>query len=390
MPTRRLAPLRALRRAALAGCLTLGAAACGSEADDVSDMDGTGGTGVLPPSTAGAGAGLGTAGTTPSDTTTGSGSGAGGNSSAGAGAGGGGMAGSAPIGGSGSGGVGGAAPPDLSSLEPFSFFVTSLAAMQRLSGNPNGFGGDLRYGEADGLSGADKICTEIAEASMPGSGAKQWRAFLSAVNGPGGGPVHAIDRIGDGPWYDRIGRLFSMNKASLIGFRPTDTDPAIVDDFPNEDGVPNHDPDGTGAVDNHDTLTGTNSMGQVYAMDPLVTCNDWTTSEPTGRPRVGHAWPRFSGGMGFPFPGGGGFAGTGGGFPPFPGGTGEQVDISCFMNDGLGGGGLGEYGHWMSSLSEAGCAAIIYLIDDLNMDCADRGVGSGGGYGGIYCFALNP
>jgi hypothetical protein len=133
-------------------------------------------------------------------------------------------------------------------------------------------------------------------------------------------------------------------------------------------------------------------MGQVYAMDPQVTCNDWTTSEPVGRPRVGHSWPRFSGGMGFPFPGGGGFAGSGG-FPPFPGGgggTGGGVDISCFMTDGVGGGGLGEYGHWMSSLSEAGCAAIIYLIDDLNLDCADRGVGSGGGYGGIYCFALNP
>jgi hypothetical protein len=147
------------------------------------------------------------------------GSGSGGTSGAGAGAGagvsgGGGMAGS-PTAGSGTGGAGGA--PDLSSLEPFSFFVTSLAAMQRLSGNPNGFGGDLRYGEADGLSGADKICTEIAEASMPGSGAKQWRAFLSAVEGPGGGPVHAIDRIGDGPWYDRIGRLFAMDKASLIG-----------------------------------------------------------------------------------------------------------------------------------------------------------------------------
>ena len=280
-------------------------------------------------------------------------------------------------------------------LEPFSFFVTSLVALQRLSGSPNGFGGDLRYGEADGLSGADKICSEIAETSMPGSSRKVWRAFLSAVSGPGGAPVNAIDRIGEGPWYDRLGRLFAMDKQGLIGFRPA-ADPAIADDFPNEDGVPNHNPDGTGTVDNHDSLTGTNSMGQVYAMDPQVTCNDWTTSEPVGRPRVGHAWPRFPGG-GFPaFPGGGGDAGfPSGPFPGFPGGgsgTSGGVDSSCFMNDGTdsGGAGLGEYGHWMSSLSEAGCAPVIYLTDDLNMDCATRGVGAGGGYGGFYCFALEP
>jgi hypothetical protein len=67
-------------------------------------------------------------------------------------------------------------------LEHFSFFVTSYAAIQRLSGSPDGFGGDLRYGQADGLGGADKICTEIADSSMPGSGATGWRAFLSVAN----------------------------------------------------------------------------------------------------------------------------------------------------------------------------------------------------------------
>jgi hypothetical protein len=40
----------------------------------------------------------------------------------------------------------------------FSFFVTSIDAMRELSGNPNGFGGDLRFGQSDGLSGADEIC----------------------------------------------------------------------------------------------------------------------------------------------------------------------------------------------------------------------------------------
>ena len=58
--------------------------------------------------------------------------------------------------------------------EKFSFFVTSLNAMRMLSGNRNGFGGDLRHGETGegaGLRGADKICSEAAELGMPGASA---------------------------------------------------------------------------------------------------------------------------------------------------------------------------------------------------------------------------
>ena len=64
----------------------------------------------------------------------------------------------------GSNGVGGGAGND----GHFSFFVTSVGAMKRLSGNALGFGGDLRYGETGdgaGLRGADKICATIAETS---------------------------------------------------------------------------------------------------------------------------------------------------------------------------------------------------------------------------------
>src|SRR6185436_17897407 len=89
-------------------------------------------------------------------------------------------------------------------LERFSFFVTSLASLRKLSGSQSGFGGDLRYGETGdgaGLRGADKICAAIAELSMPGASAKQWRAFLSATaGGANGSAVNAIDRIGAGPW----------------------------------------------------------------------------------------------------------------------------------------------------------------------------------------------
>lgn len=242
-------------------------------------------------------------------------------------------------------------------LDNFSFFVTSLKAMQELSGNAQGFGGDLRYGEVGqgaGLRGADKICSTIAEKSMPGSSVKQWRAFLSAVAGENGTQVDAIDRIGEGPWYDRLGRLVAANKADLMHDRPSSADPTIKNDLPNEDGVPNHAPDPiAGEVDNHDILTGTNSLGKLWSAKS--TCLDWTANAGNkvleGKPHVGHSWPRF------------------GGPPP---------------------GGLSNMANWMSSLDESGCAPGVNLIEMGPPDPNSNTVGSGGGYGGIYCFALTP
>jgi hypothetical protein len=239
-------------------------------------------------------------------------------------------------------------------LGKFSFFVTSLASLRKLSNSQSGFGGDLRYGETGdgaGLRGADKICAQIAELGMPGSSAKQWRAFLSTST------VNAKDRVGSGPWYDRAGRLVAQNLAGLIKERP-DADTLIVDDLPNEFGVPNHDPDGTGQVDNHDILTGTNTQGTLYCPSAAAscTCSDWTSAQPTGKPRVGHSWPRRMGG------GGGGFGGTTG----------------------------GSANNWMSALDEAGCAPGVNLIEMGPPQASNPTVGSGGGYGGFYCFALTP
>lgn len=240
--------------------------------------------------------------------------------------------------------------------EHFSFFVTSLRAMQEQSGSPSGFGGDFRLGETGagaGLRGADKLCGKIAEKSMPGAGGKPWRAFLSAVSGEDGKQVDAIDRIGAGPWYDRLGRLVASTKADLLHDRPEGIDAAIKDDLPNEDGVPNHQPDPTQAeVDNHDTLTGTNDQGKLYSA--TATCKDWTGATGTeGKPRVGHSWPRYGG------PGGGGMGN---------------------MN----------MANWMSSLDESGCSPGVNLIEMGPPQQNSTTVGSGGGYGGIYCFALTP
>src|SRR6478609_6005688 len=131
----------------------------------------------------------------------------------------------------------------------FSFFVTSLEAIRRESKSENGFGGDL-----GGLAGADAICTRIAEAAVPGSGAKGWRAFLSTTT------VNAIDRIGSGPWYDRNDALVASNTAGLLQERPAGT--TTINDLPNELGLPNRAGTGTGMDDNHDTITASNAMGK--------------------------------------------------------------------------------------------------------------------------------
>jgi hypothetical protein len=294
---------------------------------------------------------------------------------------------------------------DEAAPDRFSFFVTSLKAMQQLSGNEDGFGGDLRFGETGdgaGLRGADKICATIAEQSMPGNG-KTWRAFLSATQGEDGEPVDAITRIGDGPWYDRVGRLVAANKTDLAQERPAGADEAIVDDLPNEDGVPNHAPEPmAGEVDNHDVLTGTNEQGKLFSDDAGSTCNDWTSAVgDTGRPRCGHSWPRRGGPGGPDGPGGVMFNGEGGGDPLGIGGGammgiggGAMMGTGGMIINGGGGppqGNVGSGNNWMSALDEAGCAPGAFIVEAGPPGAnGTQTVGDGGGYGGIYCFALTP
>ncbi|MGC4094149.1 MAG: hypothetical protein QM756_40810 [Polyangiaceae bacterium] len=253
-----------------------------------------------------------------------------------------------------------------SNTDKFSFFVASVGSIKMLSGNPLGFGGDLRFGEAGdgaGLRGADKICTAVAELSLAGSGSKGWHAFLSAKSaGPGGSVVHAKDRIGEGPWYDRMGRLVAQNLTDLISRRPVGADAAIINDLPNEFGIPNHSDGAPGCTgndcpDNHDTLTGTNDKGTLYTLGTNPTCDDWTSAVGTaGQPHCGHSWFRGSS--------------MGGGMATGPDGS----DMT----------------NWMSALDEAGCAPGINLVEMGPPNPQNPTVGSGGGYGGIYCFAMQP
>ena len=238
--------------------------------------------------------------------------------------------------------------------------MISLGAVRALSGNQMGFGGDLTYGETGagaGLRGADKICAAAAERALAGSGSKAWRAFLSTkAGGANGGPVHAKDRVGTGPWHDAMGRLVASNLTQLLMPRPGDAAPAIKDNLPNEYGIPNGMDGCTGSttcVDNHQVLTGTNEMGMLYTgngTSPVFptkdgTCNDWTTvsMDPMYWPWCGHSWSRS--------------------------------------------GASASFNNWMSSYNDAGCAPCF--TQGGGVTASQHCVGSAGGYGGFYCFVTN-
>jgi len=297
------------------------------------------------------------------------------------------------------------APPDSqpdAATARFSFFVTSLQAMRRLSNSDNGFGGDLRFGETGpgaGLRGADRICATIAGSSLSGAGQKQWHAFLSVVADETGARANAIDRIGEGPWYDRKGRKVALRKADLLYDRPSSADGAIQNDLPNEDGVPNHAPDPSqGQVNNRSTLTGSNDQGVLYGASS--TCQDWTsTSAADGRPRAGYSWSDSSdggttgGAPGFMFDGGlppgfdGGFVGPPDGGIPLDGGIPPGFSPDGGLPDGFGGIGTAVE-NWISAADLGGCAPGVNLGAASTQ--ADFSVASNGGYGGIFCFALTP
>lgn len=239
------------------------------------------------------------------------------------------------VGGSDDGGGGGdsggntdaATNPDAAGPN-FSFFVTSLATMRSQSGSQDGFGGNL-----GGLAGADQICQTAAAAV--GAGNKTWRAFLSTYNN--GSPVHAIDRIGTGPWYDRNGRLIAMNVAGLTsGNRPAG-DAQTINDLPDENGTPL-----TQFGDSHDILTASTTAGRFEGTSAVNSCNDWTDASAgtANTVRCGHSWPAMSG------------------------------------------------MHWIRAHQLRGCSPGVNLVQ--NGPGTGTSVGAGGGWGGIYCFALTP
>ena len=97
-------------------------------------------------------------------------------------------------------------------------------------------------------------------------------------------------------------------------------------------------------------------MGGMNCSGSDFTCNDWTSTTANSTPRVGFSWPQ-----------------------------------DGFSEGGGGGGFSFGMGNWISGFCASGCEAGIDL--DFNTMAGTPGVktiGNGGGYGGFYCFALNP
>ena len=124
-----------------------------------------------------------------------------------------------------------------------------------------------------GLAAADDRCQTLAAAV--GQGAKTWRAYL-CVASPA---TNARDRIGPGPYYNSAGALLAADKDAL---HARSGDATL---FIDERGARiNGQWSGSPTPNQHDILTGCNSMGMLMAGN---TCGDWTST--TGMSLVGHA-----------------------------------------------------------------------------------------------------
>jgi hypothetical protein len=148
---------------------------------------------------------------------------------------------------------------------PMTFFVTSAGS---------GKGGDL-----GGLSGADRICQDLA--TTAGAGDHMWHAYLSTTAAGGAAAVNARDRIGRGPWQNAKGVVIAQSVDDLhsannnLNKQTALTEKGAV--------IP-----GRGdAVTQHDILTGSSPDGRVMAGDTDTTCSNWTSSG-AGAAIVGH------------------------------------------------------------------------------------------------------
>jgi hypothetical protein len=157
-----------------------------------------------------------------------------------------------------------AAPP-----EPMRFFITSA---------PPG------HGNLGGLAGADQICQNLAAAA--GAGGRTWRAYLSTQTQGTTAGVNARDRIGTGPWHNQKGVRIAANVADLHGDLERDRNFVNKTSALDEKG---NLVNGVGDQPNqHDILTGSDSLGRAWIPGEDRTCKNWTSDATTDRGYVGH------------------------------------------------------------------------------------------------------
>lgn len=142
-----------------------------------------------------------------------------------------------------------ATPPTKSTM---TFFVTST-------------GSGAAGGNLGGLAGADAKCSALAAAV--GGGDHTWRAYLSAVPRNGNPKVDARDRIGAGPWRNKLGVEIAPSNAALhaAGFVMR------AADVRDENGLLIAD------ATKRAILTGTSSEGRAFN-GAVSNCENWTMS----------------------------------------------------------------------------------------------------------------
>ena len=146
--------------------------------------------------------------------------------------------------------------PQPAPLQPqtASFFVAE---------NPNG------TGNLGGLTGADQMCQSQAQALGGQAAMRTWHAYLSQEQRGAAPRLNARDRIGSGPWYNAKGQLIAGNVADLHGDQQRDRNniqrATALDARGRE--IPGNE---------HDILTGSDSLGRAFTDGIDHTCNNWT------------------------------------------------------------------------------------------------------------------
>src|SRR5262247_4456898 len=149
------------------------------------------------------------------------------------------------------------APPAV-----ISFFVAE---------NPN------QTGNLGGLTGADQLCQQQAQALGAPHAARTWRAYLSQQQQGNTPRINARNRIGTGPWFNVKGVLIASNVADLHGDQQRDRNNMQKANVLTVKGeaVPGVErPQGT--QNEHDILTGSDAQGRAYVDGLDHTCGNWT------------------------------------------------------------------------------------------------------------------
>lgn len=133
-------------------------------------------------------------------------------------------------------------------------------------------------GNLGGLAGADVHCTTLANAAGA-SADRTWRAYLSTTGADG---VNAIDRIGEGPWFNADGVQIASSVQDLLSDdNNLNRETAISELGEQINGIGDQ-------PNRHDILTGTELDGLASTETTGdTTCANWTSND-MGNALVGH------------------------------------------------------------------------------------------------------